>query len=64
MHVHEMHFLRVFTCADPLASSDASKETGVLVLVAPLVISTKAYVPLLQAVQVRILLCHASKSGV
>ena len=56
--------MRVFTCADPLASSDASKETGVLVLVAPLVISTKAYVPLLQAVQVRILLCHASKLGV
>jgi len=38
--------------ADPPASHASSDQTGLLVLVAPLTISTKAYVPLVEAVQV------------
>ncbi|CAL5227244.1 g10172 [Coccomyxa viridis] len=36
---------------DPPASAASSDQTGLLVLVAPLTISTKAYVPLVRAVQ-------------
>ena len=47
----ELLLYNIVIRADP-PTSNASDQTGLLVLVAPLTISTKAYVPLVKAVQV------------
>lgn len=46
------HPTQACVSADPPAASSPSDQTGLLVLVAPLTISTAAYVPLIEAVQV------------